>query len=184
MDKFPCSLALPNIKYNCAVSFWSQLHWLFIYVSKYIFPHKKNFLIDTHTKIGTEITDIIVFRKKLLKFLQGVIALQWKCENLLGEKQPKMHRNEHTLFCIFEGIEGKFLTHRKRLAPHLLRGWNYQPKNLMRVNFLPTILNIDSHTLYRHVRPSFHHRSIEYNRRRNIFPAGNSALCTCTHTLW
>ena len=37
-----------------------------------IFSHiKKNFLIDTHTKIGTEITDIIVFRKKLLKFLQG-----------------------------------------------------------------------------------------------------------------
>ena len=71
MEKFQCSLALPNIKYNCAVSFWSQLHWLFIYASKYIFPHKKNFLIYTHTKIGTEITDIIVFRKKLLKFLQG-----------------------------------------------------------------------------------------------------------------
>ena len=76
MEKFQCSLALPNIKYNCAVSFWSQLHWLFIYTSKYIFPHKKNFLIDTHTKIGTEIrsTDIIVFRKKLLKFLQGGIG--------------------------------------------------------------------------------------------------------------
>ena len=29
-------------------------------------------LIDTHTKIGKEITDVIVFRKKLLKFLQGV----------------------------------------------------------------------------------------------------------------
>ena len=27
--------------------------------------------MDTHTKIETEITDIIVFRKKLLKFLQG-----------------------------------------------------------------------------------------------------------------
>ena len=70
--KFQCSLTLPNIKYNCAVSFWSQLYWLFIYASKYIFPHEKNFLIDTHTKIWTEITDIIVFRKKLLKFLQGV----------------------------------------------------------------------------------------------------------------
>ena len=37
-----------------------------------IFSHmKKKILIDTNTKIGTEITDIIVFRKKLLKFLQG-----------------------------------------------------------------------------------------------------------------
>ena len=27
--------------------------------------------MDTHTKIETEITDIIVLRKKLLKFLQG-----------------------------------------------------------------------------------------------------------------
>ena len=34
----------------------SQLYWLFIYASKYIFPYKK-ILIDTHTKIGTEITD-------------------------------------------------------------------------------------------------------------------------------
>ena len=36
-----------------------------------IFSHIKKILIDTHTEIGTEITDIIVFRKKLLKFLQG-----------------------------------------------------------------------------------------------------------------
>ena len=50
---------------------WSQLYWLFIYPSKYIFPYKKKILIDTHTKIWTEITDIIIFRKKLLKFLQG-----------------------------------------------------------------------------------------------------------------
>ena len=74
MEKFQCSFALPNIKYNCAVSFWSQLHWLCIYASKYIFLHKKKILIDTHTKSGTEITDIIVFRKKLLKFLQGDVA--------------------------------------------------------------------------------------------------------------
>ena len=44
MEKFQCSLTLPNIKYNCAVSFWSQLYWLFIYASKYIFPHKKKIL--------------------------------------------------------------------------------------------------------------------------------------------
>ena len=30
------------------------------------------FLIDTNTKMWTEITDLVVFRKKLLKFLQGV----------------------------------------------------------------------------------------------------------------
>ena len=29
------------------------------------------FLIDTNTKMWTEITDLVVFRKKLLKFLQG-----------------------------------------------------------------------------------------------------------------
>ena len=32
------------------------------------------FLIDTNAKMWTEITDIVVFRKKLLKFLQGVLA--------------------------------------------------------------------------------------------------------------
>ena len=35
------------------------MYWLFIFnASKYIFPYKKKILIDTHTKIGTEITDI------------------------------------------------------------------------------------------------------------------------------
>ena len=71
MEKFQCSLILLNAKYNCTASFWSQLYWLFIYASKYIFTYKKKILIDTHTKIGTEITDIVVFRKELLKFLQG-----------------------------------------------------------------------------------------------------------------
>ena len=42
---------------------------LFLYTLENIF--RKKFLIDTHTKIWTEITDSIVFRKKLLKFLQG-----------------------------------------------------------------------------------------------------------------
>ena len=30
------------------------------------------FLIDTNAKMWTEITDIVIFRKKLLKFRQGV----------------------------------------------------------------------------------------------------------------
>ena len=51
LEKFQHSLTLPNVKYNCAVLFWDQLYWLFIYASKYIFPYKKQFLIDTHTKI-------------------------------------------------------------------------------------------------------------------------------------
>ena len=34
---FQSSSALPNIKYTCAVLFWSQLYWLFSYASKYIF---------------------------------------------------------------------------------------------------------------------------------------------------
>ena len=37
LEKFQCSSALPNMKYNCAVLFWSQLYWVFIYDSKYIF---------------------------------------------------------------------------------------------------------------------------------------------------
>ena len=31
LEKFQCSSALPNIKYNCVVLFLSQLYWLFIY---------------------------------------------------------------------------------------------------------------------------------------------------------
>ena len=36
------------------------------------FSNLKNFLIDTHTASSIEVTDIIVFRKKLLKFLHRV----------------------------------------------------------------------------------------------------------------
>ena len=38
LKKMQHSLVLPNIKYNCVVLFLSQLYWLFIYASKYIFP--------------------------------------------------------------------------------------------------------------------------------------------------
>ena len=37
LKKFQCNSALPNIKYNCVVLVWSQLYWVFIYDSKYIF---------------------------------------------------------------------------------------------------------------------------------------------------
>ena len=37
LEKFQCSSDLPNIKYNCALLFWSQLYWVFIYDLKYIF---------------------------------------------------------------------------------------------------------------------------------------------------
>ena len=66
-----------------------------------ICPHiKKKFLIDTHTKIGTEITDVIIFRKKLLKFLQGVIR---------QDCSQKWHENERNwmgsdLYCHFSSI--------------------------------------------------------------------------------
>ena len=40
LEKFPHSLFFSDIKYNCAVSFWSHL---FIYASKYIFPGKNFF---------------------------------------------------------------------------------------------------------------------------------------------
>ena len=35
MENFQCSLAPPNIKYNCVVLFFSQLYILLIYASKY-----------------------------------------------------------------------------------------------------------------------------------------------------
>ena len=38
LEKIQSSLVLPYIKYNCVVLFLSQLYWLFIYGSKYIFP--------------------------------------------------------------------------------------------------------------------------------------------------
>ena len=37
LEKFQHSSDLPNIKYNCALLFWSQLYWVFIYDLKYIF---------------------------------------------------------------------------------------------------------------------------------------------------
>ena len=43
LEKFQCSSALPNLKYNCAVLFLKEIYWLFIYASKY-------FLIDHHYK--------------------------------------------------------------------------------------------------------------------------------------
>ena len=63
------------MKYNCAVLFWSQLYWLFIYASKYIFPYKK-ILIDAHRvpKFNRNYW-YRRFRKKLLKFLQGAEGL-------------------------------------------------------------------------------------------------------------
>ena len=43
MENFKCSSAVPNVKYNCAILFWKELYWVFIYASKY-------FLIDHHCK--------------------------------------------------------------------------------------------------------------------------------------
>ena len=45
LEKFRHSSALPNIKYNCVVLFWSQFYWVFIYGSKICF------LIDTNAKM-------------------------------------------------------------------------------------------------------------------------------------
>ena len=38
----------------------------------YLFMIQNKFLIDTNAKMWTEITDIVIFRKKLLKFWKGV----------------------------------------------------------------------------------------------------------------
>ena len=51
--KFQRSLALPNVKYNCAVLFLKEKYWLFIYAQKYIFikttivKPSQNFLISS-----------------------------------------------------------------------------------------------------------------------------------------
>ena len=37
LEKFPRSLGLPILKYNCIVLFFRQMFWLFIYAAKYIF---------------------------------------------------------------------------------------------------------------------------------------------------
>ena len=50
--KFKRSSVLPNTKDNCAVLFWTQLHWLFRYASKYIFLYGKKILIESHVKIS------------------------------------------------------------------------------------------------------------------------------------
>ena len=39
LEKFQCSSALPNIKYNRAVLFWSQLHWV-LFMLLNIFSHR------------------------------------------------------------------------------------------------------------------------------------------------
>ena len=52
---------------------------LVIYLSfKIYFPIRKKILLESHTKIWTEITDIVIFRKKLLKFLQSDLVSRKK----------------------------------------------------------------------------------------------------------
>ena len=50
IEKWQCSAHLPNIKYNCALLFWSHLYWIFLHDSKHIFPQ----------------TPILKFEQKLL----------------------------------------------------------------------------------------------------------------------
>ena len=37
LEKFQCSSAAPNIKYNCATLFLCQMYWWFVFASKNIF---------------------------------------------------------------------------------------------------------------------------------------------------
>ena len=37
LEKFQCSSAIPNMKYNCAILFLCQMYLSFVYASKYIF---------------------------------------------------------------------------------------------------------------------------------------------------
>ena len=111
LEKFQHILAQYNIGYNCTVLFWSQLHCLFIHGSKYFSLYKK-ILIDGHTKILTEITDIVVFRKKLLKFLQGAIGWTELTLLIVGKKTRRHEKGSFFLLrikslnyiCISSGI--------------------------------------------------------------------------------
>ena len=68
LEKLQCSSALLNTKYNCAVLFWSQLYWVFIYNSKYIFSY------TIILKCEQKLLILSFLGKKLLKFLQGGTA--------------------------------------------------------------------------------------------------------------
>ena len=80
LEKIQCSFSLPNIKYNCVVLFLSQLYWLFIYASKYIFPifqHctispiKQNCVLFIHSVYGDIFNLQIWWWKVILKFSFG-----------------------------------------------------------------------------------------------------------------
>ena len=54
LEKFKCSLALPNIKYNFVVLVLSQLYWLFIYLC-----FKRYFPIGHHCKTQSEFSHLL-----------------------------------------------------------------------------------------------------------------------------
>ena len=61
LETLQCRSAVPNIKYNCALLFLSEMYWLFMHVSKY-------FLIDGYCK-----TSVRNMCNSRLMFLQGEI---------------------------------------------------------------------------------------------------------------
>ena len=75
LEKFQLSLALPNLKYNCAVLFLKEMYLLFIYASKY-------FIIDHHYKTLDWIYWYPCKWQNLLNFLQGVIEVVTSIEIL------------------------------------------------------------------------------------------------------
>ena len=70
------------------------------------------FLIDTNTKTWTEITDLVVFRKKLLKFLQGVSRWQtslvfhfkWHGQNKVGNIATPVFRRDRAWFKLLNSV--------------------------------------------------------------------------------
>ena len=101
----------------------------YLFMLQNIFSHIKKILIDTHTEIGTEITDIIVFRKKLLKFLQG-------------EKTPKHHQ-----VCVNFQLN-QVTSH---IGSH--HGWQALPK-ISKITAMALPFNIEACNKH-HIWPSF-----------------------------
>ena len=57
------------------------------------------FLIDTNAKMWTEITDIVIFRKKLLKFRQGVLACPtYYCHPTFRDYEIIQHQDNSALW--------------------------------------------------------------------------------------
>ena len=92
LEKFQCSSALPNIRYNCAVIILESIV-LGIYLWFKIY-----FLIDTNAKMWTEIIDLVILGRNYWQFLQGgeeriFLRRSSQCETPMMRVRLEGHKN-------------------------------------------------------------------------------------------